>query len=102
MGHVEGQAEEVAFGEEVGASVQVRDYVVRGLGGEEGEEGGGVVVGGGGGGGGRGGLLGWWWWFWWRWLGSWRVCFGVGGLWGKVIGVEGVFRGVGAGGVGCG
>ena len=39
MGHVEGEAEGVAGGEEVGARVQVGGYVVRGLGGEEGEEG---------------------------------------------------------------
>ncbi len=38
--HVEGQAEGVAGREQVGARVQVRGYVVRGLGGEEGEEGG--------------------------------------------------------------
>lgn len=65
--HVEGQAEGVARGEEVGAGVQVGDYVVGGLGGEEGEEGGGWV------GGGGGSLLGWWW----RGLGSFWVCFGV-------------------------
>ncbi len=64
---MEGEAEGVARGEEVGAGVQVGDYVVGGLGGEEGEEGGGVV-----GGGGRS-LLGWWW----RGLGSCWVFFGV-------------------------
>jgi len=65
--HVEGEAEGVARGEEVGAGVQVGDYVVGGLGGEEGEEGGGWV------GGGGGSLLGWWW----RGLGSCWLCFGV-------------------------
>lgn len=38
MGEVEGEAEGVAGGEEVGAGVEVGAYVVRGLGGEEGEE----------------------------------------------------------------
>lgn len=36
---MEGEAERVAVGEEVGARVQVCGYVVGGLGGEEGEEG---------------------------------------------------------------
>lgn len=36
---MEGQAQGVAGGEEVGAGVQVCGYVVGGLGGEEGEEG---------------------------------------------------------------
>ena len=36
--HVEGEAERVAGGEEVGEAVDVRGYVVRGLGGEVGEE----------------------------------------------------------------
>lgn len=60
---MEGQAERVALGEEVGARVQVGGYVVRGLGGEEGEEG--EVRGGGWWGGERGVAgkpvgLGWW------------------------------------------
>lgn len=41
---MEGEAEGVAGGEEVGSGVQVDGYVVGGLGGEEGEEGGGGCV----------------------------------------------------------
>ena len=44
---MEGQAQGVAGGEEVGPRVQVRRYVVGGLGGEEGEEGEVGVCGGG-------------------------------------------------------
>ena len=94
---MEGQTQGVAGGEEVGPRVQVRGYVVGGLGGEEGEEGEVGVCGGG-----EGGaaaqtvrtLRGGWGW----WAGD-----GVGGrLRGGCV-VEGCFWGIGVrgGGDGC-
>lgn len=57
---MEGEAEGVAFCEEVGARVQVGGYVVGGLGGEEGEEGEVWVRGWGEGGAAEGAGMFWW------------------------------------------